>query len=772
MLNSAMDSVLLVKGWKKSANWSFPRGKINKDEDDLDCAVREVYEETGYDLREAGLVPSDEQVKYIEITMREQHMRLYVFKNVPMDTHFEPRTRKEISKIQWYRLSELPAFRKKGQTQTQDGVEAAVNANKFYMVAPFLVPLKKWIVEQKKKDAQRALSNQQSTMTMPEEIWTEEELVFDRRSSHAVPLAPEPKMGSVPGIDTMEGATAALHRLLKIQPPTQGLQPEASSAVQSPASKNSGEALLALLQGKSTSSGQVVAQPDPPPHTPLDLTYTNAPIPGTPQHHHQKPLIPPYSVPPPHFRLQPQGGPYLHQNAQQPFVQHTTNNIPLQENQMPNPLFPQPRLQGYVQQQYHSQQLQHPQPLPPQVQRALFSGDQAHGPVVPPYTYQQEIPQHIDSPLSTQQQPHFPNVHQPMITQVKQTPPKLTSHSLALLNAFKNHGDPASLSHEGHNDLPHPAQLQELSADEGQQEKPSVPDMSGFNMSASVPAPQLYPARALPSDDHRTSLLSMFKAPGTNVPALNPTATITTPADIQQGSGASSSRHPSVDPALSNALKPAQKVSSGKPQPQSHVSGSPSSFRPVSILSRPAHDHVTNSPPEERAGDNHIPNHIQSRVAPVKETMGLHGHDGTSGDQLRTFQPQILKRPQPVKQSVPAELAAPTLTNQPGASAQHTLDRRTTQAPEQKQTLLSLFKKASISEPPAQPQAQLTQLQERAPENFSGVLLRSRVDSVTSGGGDILSEGSSRRSSHAPMSPGDKGFLLGYLGAITRGKEG
>jgi mRNA-decapping enzyme subunit 2 len=113
MLNSAMDSVLLVKGWKKSANWSFPRGKINKDEDDLDCAVREVYEETGYDLREAGLVPSDEQVKYIEITMREQHMRLYVFKNVPMDTHFEPRTRKEISKIQWYRLSELPAFRRR-----------------------------------------------------------------------------------------------------------------------------------------------------------------------------------------------------------------------------------------------------------------------------------------------------------------------------------------------------------------------------------------------------------------------------------------------------------------------------------------------------------------------------------------------------------------------------------------------------------------------------------------------------------------------------------
>src|SRR5277367_282631 len=35
MLNEAMDSAILVKGWKKGANWSFPRGKINKDEDDL-----------------------------------------------------------------------------------------------------------------------------------------------------------------------------------------------------------------------------------------------------------------------------------------------------------------------------------------------------------------------------------------------------------------------------------------------------------------------------------------------------------------------------------------------------------------------------------------------------------------------------------------------------------------------------------------------------------------------------------------------------------------
>ena len=97
LLNHDMDQVVLVKGWKKSAKWSFPRGKINKDERDFDCAIREVYEETGYDVRTAGLANDEKNTKYIDVTLREQQMRLYVFRGVAMDTHFEPQTRKEIS---------------------------------------------------------------------------------------------------------------------------------------------------------------------------------------------------------------------------------------------------------------------------------------------------------------------------------------------------------------------------------------------------------------------------------------------------------------------------------------------------------------------------------------------------------------------------------------------------------------------------------------------------------------------------------------------------
>lgn len=174
MLNSAMDQVVLVKGWKKGANWSFPRGKINKDEDDLDCAIREVYEETGYDIKEAGLVKDDQEMKYIEVNMREQNMRLYVFRGVPMDTHFEPKTRKEISKIEWYKLTDLPTAKKsKYQEAVSEGLQ--MNANKFYMVAPFLVPLKKWIVQQRKRDNRQSSQAHLAPRAIFEETVTEDE---------------------------------------------------------------------------------------------------------------------------------------------------------------------------------------------------------------------------------------------------------------------------------------------------------------------------------------------------------------------------------------------------------------------------------------------------------------------------------------------------------------------------------------------------------------------------------------------------------------------
>lgn len=92
ILNLTMDKCLLVKGWKKGASWSFPRGKINKDEDDLVCAIREVREETGFDCE--GFAKKEH---FVDMTMRDQNLKLFIVPGIPEDTVFECQTRKEIS---------------------------------------------------------------------------------------------------------------------------------------------------------------------------------------------------------------------------------------------------------------------------------------------------------------------------------------------------------------------------------------------------------------------------------------------------------------------------------------------------------------------------------------------------------------------------------------------------------------------------------------------------------------------------------------------------
>ncbi|KAL7811064.1 Dcp2, box A domain-containing protein [Trichoderma gracile] len=276
MLNHELDSVVLVKGWKKGASWSFPRGKINKDEDDLDCAVREVYEETGLDLRAAGLVPTEGKPKYIEIPMREQHLRLYVFRDVPMDTVFQPRTRKEISKIEWYKLSDLPTLRKKGTQNNNNNHQydsgAGTNANKFYMVAPFLVPLKKWITSQKKIDEKRTFSaGMQANAAYQHQKAIEEDPTEDETW---VPNVPDTVPAAAPNIESLDGATRELQRLLNLQPSVQpplvasknelpAMHPEPIPPAAAPTDKAS--ALLSILQSSSTTSQHVPpSQPMPP----------------------------------------------------------------------------------------------------------------------------------------------------------------------------------------------------------------------------------------------------------------------------------------------------------------------------------------------------------------------------------------------------------------------------------------------------------------------------------------------------------------------------
>ncbi|KAI3484026.1 hypothetical protein L1887_53041 [Cichorium endivia] len=70
--------------------------------------------------------------------MREQRIRLYIVPGVKENTKFETLTRKEISKIAWFRLSDLPTWKKSKDPPAGMG-------GKFYLISPFIGRLKQWI---------------------------------------------------------------------------------------------------------------------------------------------------------------------------------------------------------------------------------------------------------------------------------------------------------------------------------------------------------------------------------------------------------------------------------------------------------------------------------------------------------------------------------------------------------------------------------------------------------------------------------------------------
>lgn len=129
VLNEDLTKVLLVQSYWAKSSWSFPKGKVNEDEDPSHCAVREVLEETGFDI--SNLIDENE---YIESTINEQLVRLYIICGVQKDTKFQPKTRKEIKNVEWFSLADLPNNKKDMTPKVKTGV----GPNAFFMVIPFV----------------------------------------------------------------------------------------------------------------------------------------------------------------------------------------------------------------------------------------------------------------------------------------------------------------------------------------------------------------------------------------------------------------------------------------------------------------------------------------------------------------------------------------------------------------------------------------------------------------------------------------------------------
>ena len=441
MLNEAMDEVVLVKGWKKGANWSFPRGKINKDEKDLACAVREVYEETGFDIQGAGLVGEEKEAKYIEITMREQHMRLYVFRNVPMDTCFEPRTRKEISKIQWYKLSELPTLKKSKQHQQEGrGEDLAVNANKFYMVAPFLVPLKKWIIQQRKQDhVKKSLLSEQAPVVSAEAELIEEDHLpnispetspednMSRLLANLRRQGPKLSVSDLPELSepmhAARDASLQLKELLQVPTTAPSIRSDADNHEDSrttPDTTAQANAMLSTLRADGT-LGDKYPMPNDKPQKPFDEVMELPSIPRIPQQYSPAAQQTSRRSPPPSFPFSPdQVGRFPAQQLSRPIADWPS---PVSKTgQYPSAIYPQAK--------------QYPM-MPPHHQQSAYLSAQSARQVPAPY-------QRTGDPYFAQA-PRFPSDHYPSIPPAsKLPPPKLTSHTSTLLNIFKSGTSPFS----------------------------------------------------------------------------------------------------------------------------------------------------------------------------------------------------------------------------------------------------------------------------------------------------------------------------------------
>jgi len=122
LLNESADKCVLVRGWK-SRSWGFPKGKINQHEKMVECAVREVLEEVGYDCSS-----KINEHLFVEGFLKDTKVRLYVISGVPETHSFMTRTRKEIREIKWFDIKYLPSDEK---SDSQD-------AARFWSIVPFL----------------------------------------------------------------------------------------------------------------------------------------------------------------------------------------------------------------------------------------------------------------------------------------------------------------------------------------------------------------------------------------------------------------------------------------------------------------------------------------------------------------------------------------------------------------------------------------------------------------------------------------------------------
>lgn len=708
MLNESMDKVVLVKGWKKNANWSFPRGKINKEEKDLDCAVREVLEETGYDLKAAGLVKDEKYMKYIEITMREQHMKLYVFRDVPMDTVFAPQTRKEISRIEWVSLSDLPTVKKNKQAQHD-----VVNANKFYMVAPFLNPLKKWISQQRKLDAKNNAAVLSTAYTEGEtsmdEGFVSGNHSFTPRQAHIQPtLATD-----LPKVIATQDVSSHLKRLLNIGTPI-----TSPSAVTEATDSSKSNALLSLLRNGLNNATS------PASHPFGKSTQTPVPSQSVPSLLDQVLYPKVFHTPQDIGNLPSLHAPFNAQNEDKQHFDRLFSSFARAPPQSSHILHPAHIPQGQ------------PETLSLPQRDQKFNAP--HQSVLAPYQTTQD-------PLFASQSNQSQSQGQIVPSASKLPPPKLTSHSLALLNVFKGNTSPQSQA------------ISTVGTQPSTERKPFAPQNPLLVLLKSPTAnAQTAPVVELAAQPVQAGPKQILQRPASLSKSTEPTTSNKFKNESDALTSATVSgplRTPDFDKT------PKRDRPSRAPAKQPNM---PTVSSPVRILSRP------------------------SAHTPTADSPTLKNNPPT-----KNFQPQILRRSEkldlgsilPARKTSTDELTpgieSIAITQRPSIPVEHKMlqpnyDRRPSQSAAQKETLLSLFGKSPATKKSLLANAMEQPVGGTLLSNYASSPSFSAVEEPTVPIGAISSIGSA--SDHSGPSQrskavDNKAFLLGFLHNVVEGKK-
>lgn len=100
LINPSLDKVLLVKSFN-STSYIITAGKINEGETPLEAAIREVKEETDYDV--SSLINPDNM---LQANTNGHTVYLFVVTGVVEKYNFQPNTRKEIQDFKWFPINQ------------------------------------------------------------------------------------------------------------------------------------------------------------------------------------------------------------------------------------------------------------------------------------------------------------------------------------------------------------------------------------------------------------------------------------------------------------------------------------------------------------------------------------------------------------------------------------------------------------------------------------------------------------------------------------------